>query len=575
MIRLMRFLKPYRFFVLIVLIMVFIQSLSQLYLPTLMADIVDIGIVNGDIPYILRVGGIMLLVAALSVVCSIAASFFSAKSAIGFSKILREKIFSQVEKFSLQEFNEIGTSSLITRTTNDITQIERVLLVIMRMMVRAPLMAVGGIILAISKNAALSLIFLFVLPFLGILIFLIARKGMPLFKTLQLKLDDLNRVLREGLTGIRVIRAFNRIDHEKKRFESANRDLTDTAVKVNKIMALMMPIMMLVMNFTIIAIIWFGSIQIDQANMQVGDMMAFIQYATQIMFSLIMLSMMFVMLPRAQVSAVRVNEVLELDPQIKNPVNTAVSGEKAGRTEFRDVTFSYPGAEKPVLEHISFTANPGEVTAIIGSTGSGKSTLVSLIPRFYDIDSGQILIDGIDITSMTQEYLRSKIGFVPQKAFLFSGTIKENIKYGKEDAGDEEIRQAAEAAQVMDFIAEHEDGFEALIEQGGANVSGGQKQRLAIARAFVRKPEIYIFDDSFSALDYKTTAKLRAALKKETTDAVVLLVAQRVSTVINADKIIVLENGRISGIGTHKKLLETCEVYKEIVASQLSAEEIA
>lgn len=385
----------------------------------------------------------------------------------------------------------------------------------------------------------------------------------------------MNLVLREVLTGIRVIRAFNSEDREKRRFNKANRDFADTAVRVNRIMAAMMPAMMLVMNFTTIAILWFGGIRVEQGSMQIGDLMAFIEYVMQIMFALVMLSMIFVMIPRARASADRINEVLEIEHQINDPDEMRISDNRRGLVEFRDVTFSYPGAEKPVLSDISFTANPGEVTAIIGGTGSGKSTLIHLIPRFYDVGGGSVLLDGVDIREMAQEDLRSKIGFVPQSPVLFSGTVSENIRYGKEDATDEEVVHAADIAQASDFIYAMQEGFDAVIAQGGTNVSGGQKQRLSIARALVIKPEIYIFDDSFSALDFKTDAKLRSALKKETGDSTVIIVAQRVSTVMDAEKIIVLENGKIAGVGRHRELLKTCRVYREIVMSQLSEEEIA
>jgi ATP-binding cassette subfamily B protein len=446
---------------------------------------------------------------------------------------------------------------------------------IMRMMIMAPMMCIGGIIMAVSKDAKLSLVLVVALPLLAGAIFGIASKGIPLFKVMQTKLDKLNLVLREALIGIRVIRAFNRIDHEKSRFHEANRDLTDTAIKVNKIMAAMMPTMIVVLNFSSIAIIWFGGIRIADGNMQVGDLMAFLQYAMQIMFSLIMLSMMFVMLPRASASAVRINEVLNMPADIKDSVNGTLTEGKHGVVEFQNVTFNYPGAEKPALSDISFTAKPGKVTAIIGGTGSGKSTLISLIPRFYDTSSGRILIDGTNITEMTQESLRAQIGLVPQKTELFTGTIAENIRYGKENATDEEVKLAAEIAQAAEFIADIEEGLDYKIAQGGMNLSGGQKQRLSIARALVRKPLIYVFDDSFSALDFRTDAKLRSALQQVRTESTLIIVAQRVSTVIDADQIIVLDEGQIAGIGNHPELMETCEVYREIVFSQLSEEEIA
>jgi len=392
---------------------------------------------------------------------------------------------------------------------------------------------------------------------------------------MQVKLDKLNLVLRENLTGIRVIRAFNRIDQERQRFTAANSDLTNNAIKVNKLMATMMPSMMLVMNFTIIAVIWFGSVRIDNGGMQVGSLMAFIQYAIQIMVSLIMLSMMFIMLPRAAASAVRIDEVLDTIPEIKDANQTKSPTSNKGYLEFKDVSFSFPGAEQPALSNISFTAGPGEITAIIGGTGSGKTTLINLIPRFYDVNQGAVLIDGVDVREMSQEELRSKIGLVPQTAVLFTGTITDNIRYGRQDASEAEVQQAAETAQAMEFISGMKDGFDSIIEQGGINVSGGQKQRLSIARALVRRPKIYIFDDSFSALDFKTDARLRTALKKETFDATVFIIAQRVTTVMEADRIIVLEDGQIAGIGHHKELLNSCEVYREIVYSQLSEEELA
>lgn len=575
MIRLFRFLKPYRIPLIFVLLLVFLQTLSELYLPTLMSDIVDTGIVKGDTNYILKIGGFMLLVTAGGTICSIVASFLSSKIATGLGKILRSKVFSRVESFSLHEFDRIGTATLITRTTNDITQVQQVLIIMLRMMISAPLMCIGGIIMAVSKDAPLSLVIVVVIPVLAAVIFIIASKGLPLFKAMQVKLDKLNLVLREGLTGIRVIRAFNRIDHEKKRFNDANLDLTGNAINANKLMASLMPAMMLVMNFTTIAIIWFGGIRIDNGDMKVGSLMAFIQYVMQIMFSLIMVSMMFIMIPRASASAVRINEVLDTVPEIRDSEKVKSADSEKGFLEFKDVTFSYPGAEQPAIYNISFRAKPGEVTAIIGGTGSGKSSLISLIPRFYDIDSGSLLVDGVDVREMSQESLRAKIGFVPQKTVLFTGTITDNIRYGKEDATDEEVRRAAETAQAVEFISGMKDGFDSVIAQGGANISGGQKQRLSIARALVRRPEIYIFDDSFSALDFKTDAKLRAALKKETSDSTVFIIAQRVTTVMDADRIIVLNDGQIEGIGSHKELLNTCEVYREIVYSQLSEEELA
>ncbi|WP_372814196.1 ABC transporter ATP-binding protein [Paenibacillus sp.] len=576
MIKLLRFLRPYRRQVGLVLLLVFLQSIAELYLPTLMADIVDRGVVQGDTPYIWRIGGLMLLVAACGALCSVGASLWSAKSASGFARDLRSRLFGHVERFSLSEFDRLGTASLITRTTNDITQLNQVLTIMMRVMVMAPMMCIGGIVMALSKDAALAMVIISVVPVLAGFIFLVFRKGGPLFKAVQTKLDKLSLVLREHLTGIRVIRSFNRIGHEQERFDRANRDLTNTAIQVNRIMAFMMPVMMLVLNFAGIAIIWFGGIRIDAGHMQIGDLIAFIQYAWQIMFSLVFASMMFIMIPRASASAARINEVLSMMPDIRDADGGKRSaGSARPSVEFRNVSFRYPGAEMQALSNISFATHAGEVTAIIGGTGSGKSTLVHLIPRFYDVEEGQVLVGGIDVRELTQESLRAQIGLVPQKALLFTGTIADNIRFGKEQATDEEVRRAAEIAQASAFIRGMKDGYDSPISQGGANVSGGQKQRLSIARALVRKPGIYVFDDSFSALDFKTDAKLREALRAETADACVILVAQRVSTVIDADRIIVLDEGRIVGMGTHRELLQTSDVYREIVASQLSEEEIA
>jgi len=576
MIKLFRHLKPYKWLVIAAMALVFFQSLAELYLPTLMSDIVNTGVVKGDTAYIWKIGGYMLLVAIGGMVCAIGGSFFSSKAAMGFGKSMRGKVFNHVSNFSLEEFDKIGTASMITRTTNDITQVQQVLIMMLRMMMMAPMMCIGGVIMAVSKDATLTLVLVVVIPVLAAIIFGIVRKGIPLFKSIQKKIDRLNLVMREGLTGIRVIRSFNRIEHETQRFDEANRDLTNTMIKVNKLMAYLMPVVMLIMNLSSVAIIWFGGLRIDAEKMAVGDLMAFLQYAMQIMFSLVMVSMMFVLIPRASASAVRINEVLDMEPVIEDPAQSnAKSSSMRGHIEFQDVTFSYPGAEQPAVQNISFIANPGETTAIIGGTGSGKSTMINLIPRFYDVESGRVLVDGIDVRDIPQHELRQKIGYVPQKAVLFTGTIADNIRYGKEDATDEEVQHAAEIAQAAGFISRMDDGYDSPIAQGGTNVSGGQKQRLSIARALVRDAEIYIFDDSFSALDFKTDAKLRAALKNETKESTVLIVAQRVSTVMNADRIIVLNESKVAGVGTHHELMETCDVYREIVYSQLSEEEIA
>lgn len=574
MIKLLKHLSSYKWMIVGIFVLIFIQSMSTLYLPTLMSDIIDKGVVVGDIPYIWKIGGFMLIVSALGAVASIVASYYSSKAAVGLGRDVRRKLFYHIEKFSLQEFDGVGTASLITRTTNDITQVQQVVIMLLRMIISAPIMLVGGIIMAVLMDAKLSLVIILTMPVLVGSILLILYKGIPLFQTVQKKLDQLNLVLRENLTGIRVIRAFNREPEEKERLKRTNHELTDVSIKVNKIMAFMMPVMMLVMNMTVVAVIWFGGIRIDNGGMQIGDLMAFIQYVMQIMFALVMASMMFVMVPRADVSAKRINKVLEMKPSFEDK-GTKAADVQQGTLEFDSVTFHYPGAEEPALSGISFTAHPGETTAIIGGTGSGKTTLINLIPRFYEIASGSIKVNGVDIREASQEEIRSKLGLVPQKATLFTGTIAENIRFGKEDASDEEVAEAARIAQAEEFVSRMDGGFEAEIEQGGSNLSGGQKQRLSIARALVRKPDIYLFDDSFSALDYKTDARLRAALKQETVDATVLIVAQRVSTVIDADRIIVLDKGEVAGIGTHRELLDTNEVYQEIVASQLSEEESA
>lgn len=543
-----------------------------------MSDIVNNGIVKGDTSYILKFGGYMLLVSVGGSIVAILASLLSSKVSSSFGKIVRHKVFAKVESFSLQEFDKLGTASLITRTTNDINQVQQVVLMILRMMIMAPMMCIGGLFMAFSKDTKLSLVLLVALPVLALAIFIIVRKGMPYFKIMQKKLDRINLVLREGLTGIRVIRAFNRTNYEQERFTDASKDLTNTAIKVNQIMAFMMPLMMLIMNFCIVGIVWFASKRIDMGAMQVGDMMAFIQYAMQIMFSLVMMSMMFVMIPRAQASAVRINEVLDTNPAIQHDEVTkqvVVADQEQGVISFNNVTFMYPGAEKPALSNIDFTCKPGETTAIIGGTGSGKTTIVNLVERFFDCNEGSITYSGVDLKDWNLSELRQQMALVPQKAIIFSGTIAENIRNGKEDASDEEVREAASIAQASGFIEKMEHGYDTELAQGGTNISGGQKQRLSIARALVRKPKLYLFDDSFSALDYKTDAKLRAALSEKIHDAAMIIVAQRVSTVMHADQILVLDEGRIVGKGTHAELLQTSEVYREIVQSQLSEEESA
>ncbi len=576
MLKLLRLLKPYRIPIAATFVIVFFQCMGDLYLPTLMSNIVNKGISNNDVNYIISTGFLMLLVALGGSLCAIVSSYLSSHTAMGFGEDLRSRIFTKVSGFSLNEFDRLGTPSLVTRSTNDVTQIQNVLIMILRMLISAPITAIGGMILALQKDSGLAWIIIVAIPVLGTFIGVVAGKGFPLFQAIQKKIDTLNLIVRENLTGIRVIRAFNRGDYEKGRFTKGNDDLMQTSVKVNRIFAMMMPFMMLIMNLTMIAILWFGSHRIDRGISNIGDMMAFLSYAMQILFAFLMASMLFIMIPRAQASAVRINEVLDISAEIFDPKDPeSPDPSKKGFVEFRDVRFSYHGAESAALCGISFSARPGETTAIIGSTGSGKSTLVSLIPRFYDVDSGSILVDGVDIRNMRQKDLRARIGIVPQKAVLFSGTVAGNIRYGKEDATDEEILKAAETAQALEFVQAMEKGFDSPISQGGTNVSGGQKQRLSIARALIKKPEIFIFDDSFSALDFKTDSRLRAALHKETRDATVIIVGQRVATIRDADRIIVLEEGEIAGMGTHDELFKSCPVYREIVESQLSAEEIA
>ncbi|MGI6576632.1 MAG: ABC transporter ATP-binding protein [Eubacteriales bacterium] len=569
-------LKPYKYYILLAILFLFVSSILDLSLPNLMSTIVNEGIPSGDTNFILKTGLKMLLISLLIMLCSISSNYLTSKAAMSFGRDLRSDVFNKITNFSLHESDKIGVSSLITRNTNDIIQMQMLVMFMLRTIVSSPLHMIGGVIMAVSKDPTLSLVFVVAVPIMLIIIIFNIRWVTPIFKQIQTKLDRVNRVIRELLSGVRVIRAFNRIDHEKDRFNNANRDLTKTSLTAFRRMAAMQPFTMITINFAILAIFVFGSIRIEGGHMRTGDLMAFIQYATQIMFSLMMASMLFGMLPRAAVSARRISEVLNMESEVKDPENPKSPVEHLkGYVRFENVTFRYPGAEEPVLNDISFEANPGETVAVIGGTGSGKSTLVNLIPRFYEIESGKIYVDGVNIREMTQEELRSKIGYIPQKAILFTGSIADNIRYGKADASDEEIRYAADIAQATTFIDEMEDGFDSYLSQDATNVSGGQKQRISIARAIVKRPEIYIFDDSFSALDFRTDANLRAALKPITKNSTVFIVAQRVSTVMNADRIIVLDNGNMVGYGTHKELLNNCEVYREIVTSQLSEEELA
>ncbi len=533
---------------------------------------VNTGLVNNDIPYILRVGGIMLAVAAFNIACLLIAVYVAAKAGNAFCRDLRDQVFTRIESFSLSEFDRFGPASLITRTTNDVNQIRGIMDFGLRMIVMSPVTIIGSVVMAFTKDPALALIFVVIIPIISTAFFFVLHKGLPLNTQLQKKLDGINLVLREGLTGIRVIRAFNKEGTDKRRFESINKEYADSSIYVNRLMGIITPLVTLIMNLAILAIVWFGGFRITAGKIQVGDLMAFIQYALLVISALTTFTRLLIMLPRASVSARRINEVLETVPAVSDPEAAKASGGLSGVVEFQDVTFSYPGAECPAVHKISFTAKPGETTAIIGGTGSGKSTLVQLILRIYDVTGGAVLVDGVDVRDMPQEVLRAKIGYVPQKTVLFSGSVRENILYGKEDASLEEIEHATDVAQAGDFIRSMEGGFDADVSQGGLNLSGGQKQRLSIARALIRRPEIYIFDDSFSALDFKTDARLRRALKKETGQSTVLIVSQRVSSVMDADQIIVLENSEIVGIGTHNALLASSAVYREIVSSQLAEE---
>jgi ATP-binding cassette subfamily B multidrug efflux pump len=577
MLKLFRLISPYRTYVAIVLVLALAQSIGTLLLPRLMSDIVDKGIVRGDQRAILQTGGLMLLMSVVATICAITGSYYSSKVATGFGRILRGAIFARVERFSIHQFDRFGSASLVTRTTNDTTQVQQMLIMMLTMVITAPMMAIGGVILALSQDAQLAWVLIAVMPVMALIFGLIMRGAVPLSQAMQLKIDRLNLVLGEGLSGVRVIRAFDRGAHQRARFDQANLDLTNTAIAVNHLIAFLMPALIVMLNLTSIAIIWFGSHRIDQGLMPVGAMIASLQYAMQILFAVFMVTAMFVMLPRASASAARINEVLDIAPEIVDPASPVPPqlATRRGHVEFQDVTFQYPGAEEPALTGVSFTALPGEVTAIIGGTGSGKSTLAGLIPRFYDVNQGRVLVDGVDVREMAQADLRARIGFVPQQAVLFTGTVAANIRYGREEASDEEVRHAATVAQALEFVEAMSETFASPISQGGINLSGGQKQRLSIARAIVRKPDVYVFDDSFSALDFATDAKLRAALKSETANATVFVVAQRISTVINADRIVVLDNGRVAGIGTHADLIEKNEIYREIVTSQVSLEEVA
>ncbi|AWK49870.1 multidrug ABC transporter ATP-binding protein [Clostridium beijerinckii] len=575
MARLMKYVEPYIGIVIVSIILLFGQAICDLALPDYMSDIVNKGISNGDAMYIIKLGFQMLGISLISAIFSIAVGFIASKVAAGISQSLRIDLFEKVEAFSNAEFDKFATSSLITRTTNDVTQIQTLIVMLIRIIFYAPILGIGGFIHALANSKSMSwIIVLSIISLLG-LIGTIFSLVMPKFKIVQSLIDKLNLVVRENLDGMLVIRAFNTQKFEEDRFDKANKNLTDTNLFINRITSGMMPAMMLLMNLVTVLIVWVGANQVSAFKMDVGEMMAYMQYVMQIIMAFLMMAMMFIMIPRASVSANRIADVLETEPSIKDsspPSNNLKTS--TGLIEFKNVCFSYPGAEEDVLHNISFTAKPSQTTAFIGSTGSGKSSLINLIPRFYDATSGEVLIDGINVSTLSLHELRDNLGYVPQKGILFSGTIKSNVAYGGKNPSEDDILRASKIAQAMEFIDSKPEKFETSIAQGGNNVSGGQKQRLSIARALVKKPQICIFDDSFSALDFKTDAALRKSLKEETGSSTVLLVAQRISTIMTADQIIVLDKGHIVGCGTHEELMKTCEVYQEIALSQLSKEEL-
>jgi ATP-binding cassette subfamily B protein len=575
MLKLFRLLHPYKGAIGAVLVLALAQSLANLFLPRQMADMVDQGVVTGNTRVIWTTGGLMLLTAVAGTLAAVAGGFLAARVAAGFGRIVRGRIFERALRLSVHQFEQFSAASLITRTTNDTTQVQQVVILLLNMAVTAPMMAIGGVIMAVSHDAALAWVLAVVIPIVGAIFGVIMGRAVPMFQSMQVKIDKLNLVLDEALTGVRVIRAFDRGAHEHRRFDAANRDVANVAIDVNRTVAFLMPAMLLIMNATSIALLWLGAKRIDAGTMQIGAVLASLQYAMQIMFAVFMVTILFVMVPRAAASAARINEVLEVRPDVRDPERATIPEARRGHLRLENVTFRYPGAEEPALTGVSFTAAPGEVTAIIGGTGSGKSTIAGLIPRFYDASEGRVLLDGVDLREMPLAELRGRIGYVPQKAALFSGSIIENLRYGRHDAPDDQVRRAADTAQAWEFIGRLPDGLSASIAEGGTNLSGGQKQRLSIARALVRAPDVYVFDDSFSALDFATDARLRAALKRETSDATVIIVSQRIGTIMHADRIVVLDDGRVAGIGSHTELVENCAVYREIVESQVSLEEIA
>jgi ATP-binding cassette subfamily B multidrug efflux pump len=576
MIALLRqYLAPYKGPLTLVVGLLFIQAIATLYLPALNGDIINNGVAKGDTSYIISTGMLMLGISFVVVVAAIIAVFFGSRTGMAFGRDVRSAIFRKVESFSQAELNRFGTPSLITRNTNDVQQVQMVVLLGLNMMIIAPILAIGGVILALQQDVPLSGILVVILPLMALIIGILMSRALPLFQAMQKKVDRVNQVTRESLAGIRVIRAFVRTNHEQERFDVANRDLTDTALRVNRLFAVMIPTVMLIFNLSSVAILWFGSIRVDSGQMPIGNLIAFLQYVMQILFAVMMAVFMFVMVPRGIVSSARIQEVLRTTPTIDDKPQPIAAPAATGALSFRDVEFRYPGAQDPVLHDITLDIKPGRTTAIVGSTGSGKSTLINLIPRFYDVTEGVLEMDGVDVRDVLRDELWDRIGLVPQKAFLFAGTIASNLRFGKADATDDELWTALRIAQAEPFVRDLPEGLESPVSQAGANFSGGQRQRLAIARALVKRPSIYVFDDSFSALDLRTDANLRAALAREIHDATIVIVAQRVGTIMTADQIVVLDGGTIVGVGTHDELLETCETYREIVDSQLGAEEAA
>lgn len=576
LLRLLRdYLRPYRPQVVAVLLLQLAQTIATLYLPSLNADIIDKGVAVGDTGYIMRIGAVMLGVSLLQVACSIAAVYFGARVAMAFGRDLREGLFTRVQDFSAREMGQFGAPSLITRTTNDVQQVQMVALLSFTIMLMAPIMLVGGVVLALQEDVALSGLLLVVVPVLGIVVGLIVSRMVPYFRVMQQRIDAINRVMREQITGLRVIRAFVRERREAARFAEANDALFDTSLRVGRLMSLMFPAVMLIMNLTSVGVLWFGAGRIDAGDMQIGALTAFLSYIMYILMAVMMSTMMFVMVPRAVVSSERITAVLDTESSVVPAAEPVRLERPQGRLELRDVEFRYPGAERAVLHGVDLVAEPGQTTAVIGSTGSGKTTLVNLVPRLFDATAGTVAVDGVDVRDLAPEDLWSMVGLVPQRPYLFSGTVASNLRYGNPDATDEELWHALEVAQARSFVAEMPGGLDAPIAQGGTNVSGGQRQRLAIARALVRKPAIYLFDDSFSALDFATDAALRAALVPETRRSAVVVVAQRVATIRDADRIVVLDEGAVVGTGTHAELMASCTTYQEIVLSQLSVEEAA